>query len=460
MLRNKYDYDFFILGGGAAGVRAAIVLAESGKRVGLAEPKELGGYELNEGYGERAPLVQAANLYARVKSATNGLRGGSVGYNYPTIREWSRSSNEALKPSSGADSLKSQLTKAGVTVYTASARFIGSHEVALGRQHVSSGQFLIATGSEVNVPANIEGLSGVAYLTPGTAADLLKPPKSIFIIGGGKTGVEYAGLFSSFGSTVYIAEIAPRLLPEEDIEAGDAIKKVLESRGSEVLSSTRVTSVSKEGTVHRITYLRGDVEHVVKAEHILLAGGRTPNTDLGLDNAEVDHSPLGVTVGPSLQTSSKHIFAAGSVNGNVRGPEGAVLEAEIAANNMVRRDKLSVTYDAIPTVIYSQPAVARVGVNEGEALRKDIPILVASVDLAQTVSGRAAESTGRIKLIADNKGLLIGAVIVGSHAADAIDALTVAITAKFTIEQLVRTPLSYGSLGEGIQLAARQLLKK
>ena len=456
MLRNKYDYDIFILGGGTAGVRAAHILAEAGKRVGLAEPNEVGGYESLEGYGERASLIQAADLYTRVKGATGfGIRGGSVGYNYPTLRQW----NDDNRSQHTSKILKDALEKAGVKIYASDARFIGPHEVALGRQHVSSSSFLISTGSTVNIPSTITGLSNVAYLTPKTAADLLKPPKSIFIIGGGKTGVEFASLFSSFGSTVYIAEIAPRLLPDEDIEAGDAIKHTLEARGSEVLSSTRVTSVSKEGVLHRVTYLRGDVEHVIKAERILLAGGRVPNLDLGLDNAEVEHSPLGIAVNTSLQTSARHIFAAGSVTGNVRGPEGALLEAEHAAMNLLRRDKTTVNYGAVPFVIYSQPIIARVGVNEGEALRKDIAINVASVALPYTVAGRALQIPGLIKLVADRKGTLIGAVLIGPGASEAINTLTLSIDAGMSIEKLVRMPLAFGSFGEGITLAARTLFR-
>lgn len=455
MLRNKYDYDIFILGGGSAGIRAALTLAAAGKRVGLAEPAEFGGYEILEGYAERAPLVQAAGFYANVKTATAiGIRGGSVGYNYPTLRQWSHDSTEQARRH---DHIKAQLETAGVSLYPEAARFIGPHEVALGRQHVSSTHFLIATGSVVTVPSTISGLTSVPYLTPKTAADLLKPPKSVFIIGGGKTGVEFAGLFSTFGSTVYIAEIAPRLLPEEDLEAGEAVKRELEARGSEVLSSTRVTSVSKEGLLHRVTYLRGDVEHVIKVEHILLAGGRAPYLDLGLDNAEVEHSPLGIAVTPSLQTSARHIYAAGSVTGNVRGPEGATLEAEQAALNILRRDKTTVSYAGLPTVIYGQPNVARVGVNEGEALRKDIPINAATVELSETVFGRANRATGLVKLIADRKGALIGAVIVGPGAADAINTLALAIETGITIEKLSQLPLAYGSLGEAITKAARAL---
>lgn len=457
MLRNKYNFDVFILGGGAAGIRAATILAAAGKRVGLAEPGELGGHEALDGYGVRAPLVQAAGFFSQVKTANAiGIRGGSVGYNYPTLRQW----NDENNASRSSHSIKASLEAAGVTIYKSTARFIGSHQVALGRQHVSSSQFLIATGSVVNVPATISGLSTITYLTPQTAVTLLKPPKSIFIIGGGKTGVEYAGLFSTFGSNVYIAEIAPRLLPEEDLEAGDAIKHELEGRGSEVLTSTRVTSVAKEGVLYRVTYLRGDVEHVVKVEHILLAGGRTPNLDLGLDNAEVEHSPLGIAVNASLQTSAKHIFAAGSVTGNVRGAEGAVLEAEQAASNMLRRDKVAVDYSAIPVVIYSQPAVARVGVNEGEALRKDISVTTASISLQETVVGRATRSTGFVKLLADKKGQLVGAVLVGAGAPEAANALTFAIGANLSVEKVAATPLAYGSIGEAIALAARKLLNE
>ena len=444
-----------ILGGGATGIRAATILAAAGKRVGLCEPNQLGGYEATDGFMLRAGLIRAAGLYTSVKAAVDiGIRGGSVGYNYPTLRQWNVDSYQA---SAKTHDIKHVLAKAGVHVYESSARFIGPHEITFGRQHVSSAQFLISTGSVPTVPASIAGLEASAYLTPKTATDLLKPPKSVFIIGGGKTGVEFASLFCSFGSTVSIAEISPRLLPEEDAEAGTAIKRVLEARGSSVLSSTRVTQIRKDGLVYRVTYLRGDVEHVVKAERILLAGGRAPNLDLGLDNAEVEYSPLGIAVNATLQTSAKHIYAAGSVTGNTKTVEGAVLEAEQAAINMIKRDKATVNYGTLPQIIYSQPLIARVGVNEGEALRKDIATTSAVVALEDTVAGRAGRDQGIIKMTVDKKGTLVGAMLITDEPADAINTLALAIEAKMTAESLSKIPLAYGSTGEAITLAARQL---
>jgi pyruvate/2-oxoglutarate dehydrogenase complex dihydrolipoamide dehydrogenase (E3) component len=452
-LKPKYDYDIFIIGGGTAGVRAAEILALDGKRVGIAEPGKLGGFEANYGYGERAPLVNAAKLYTQIKRANEmGIRGGSVGYNYPTLREWSE---QARQPDRSAV-VKQRLEALGVSMYESAARFIGPHEVALGRQHIVSRQFLIASGSSVAVPTTISGLESIAYLTPSTATDLLKPPKSLFIIGGGKTGVELAGLFMSFGTTVYIAEIAPRLLPEEDADASDRLKAEIEERGGEVLSSTRVTSVVKESLMHRIIYLRGDVEHVIKAEHILLAGGRRPNLDLGLENAEVDYTPLGITVSGTLQTSSKHIYSAGSINGTVRGPEGARYEAELAAQNLIKRDKLAASYAALPVVVYSQPSVARVGVNEGEALRKDIACRTATVNLADTVANSAGRTNGFLKLVADKKGIVIGATAVGCSP-DVINSLTMAIAAAMSVSALAHIPFAYGSDGEAVTLAAQKL---
>lgn len=455
MVRGRYDYDIFILGGGTAGSHAALLLAAEGKRVGLAEPNEIGGYEATTGYGLRAPLLEAGRLFSAIRgSGEIGIRGGSVGYNFPTIRDWSMR-RDVRAPHVTRENLE----RAGVRVYGAGARFIGPHELSVGRQHVTSAQFLVATGSVPVVPASISGLDRIGYLTPETAIGLLKPPKSVFIIGGGKTGVEFAGLFASFGSHVSVAEVSPRLLPDEDAEAGDALKRSLEAAGGDVLTSARLTSVSKDGTLHRVTYLRGDVEHIVKAEAVLLAAGREPHCDLGLENAEIDYSPLGIAVNGYLQTSAKHVYAAGSVAGTVRGAEGALTESEAAAANLLRRDKVTPAYASVPRVVYGQPIVARVGVNEADALRKDIAITTARVELAATVAGRAARDPGSVTLVADKKGVLVGATAIARDAGETINSLAVAVEAGMNVEALARLSLAYGSAGEAITAAARTLVR-
>ena len=157
----------------------------------------------------------------------------------------------------------------------------------------------------------------------------------MFVIGGGAVGLEFARLFSAFGSKVYVAEIAPRLLPREDQEVGELAAKVLsEEYGIKPLTETRVIRVSKEAMAKRVTFLRGREEHSVKVEEILLATGKTPQVDIGLENAGVEYSPLGIEVNDHLQTSAKHIYAAGDVLGGFGLTHVALMESRIVAHNI------------------------------------------------------------------------------------------------------------------------------
>lgn len=212
--RKKYDFDLIVIGSGASGSVAADIVAGSKWKVAIVESGEkLGGASTAWNSIPMKALLRAAEVYdlAKVKGPELGLRSAAIGYNYPSIRAYK---DKVLKKS-GASGFERYATDKGITVLKGEARFINRNEITVNRRHVSAARFLIATGS-VPSDGKVQGLEETPYLTPQSALELIRPPKSLFIIGGGATGVEFANLFSAFGSKVYIADEAARILPRED----------------------------------------------------------------------------------------------------------------------------------------------------------------------------------------------------------------------------------------------------
>ena len=348
--------------------------------------------------------------------------------------------------------------KNGVTALTGRAHFLSPHEITVNRRHLSAAQFLVATGTTWTKPS-IQGIDTVKYLTPRTILEVLRPPKSLFIIGGGKTGVELAQLMATFGTKVYIGEIASRILPKLDQEVGALMQKNLtDQKGVTVLTQSRIVALQKDGIGKRVTYSRGGVEKHVRVDEVLIATGRTPAVDLGLENATVQFSAKGVPVNEFLQTNVKHIFAAGDVLGNEGNTHTAILESRTVAHNIVHKTLIAPDYRATPQIIFTNPGISQVGLTEDDCTRRDLAVAIATAPL--TIVARSNTSDfrdGFVKLIADKKGVLVGATVVAPHAAEIIHELALAVRHNLTAAQVAETPHAFLSWSEAVRVAASKL---
>jgi dihydrolipoamide dehydrogenase len=455
MAKHKYDYDLIVIGSGAGGSVAADIVATSGKRVALIESDALGGEAANWGDVPTKALLHAANVYDTAKNgAPFGIRSAAVGYNYPSVKAW----KDLAVRRTGVASSDRYYQSRGIGVYRGSAHFISPHEISVNRRHLSAENFLIATGSHWVLP-DVEGLDKIPYLTARTALDLVRPPKSIFIIGAGSIGAEFAELLSIFGTKVYIADVTPRILPKEDEEVSELITEQFQTRrGMTVLGKTKVLKVAKEGITVRVTYLRGDEQHSVKVDQVMVAAGKMPTVDIGLENAGVEYTPKGVAVNDYLQTSAQHIYAAGDVLGSNMYTHIGVYESRIVAHNLVNRAKLVPDYRAVPRVTFTTPEVASVGLSEADCLKRDLPIKKAVAPI--NIIGRANianQKDGFVKVITDRKGILIGATIVSPHAGEMIHELGLAIHHELTAADVATTLHAFPSWSEAVRVACSKI---
>lgn len=457
MPKYTFDYDLIVIGSGAGGSAAATIAARNGKRVAIIEEDVFGGDSPNFGDIPTKALLHAARIYDEARHGSRyGLRTSTLGYNYPSIRAW----KELVVKRTGAANNRRFYENSHVSAFQGRAHFLTPHEITVNRRHLSAEKFLIATGASWVAP-QIQGLDEVTYFTPRTILEAMRPPKSLFIIGGGESGVEIAQLMATFGTKVYIAEKASRLLPDFDAEAGELIEKVLEEqKGVSILTHSRVLSVAKEGLGKKVLISRGGVEKYVKVDEILVAAGRQPNVDLGLENASVAFTAKGIEVNDNLQTTTKHIYAAGAVLGRNSETYSALLESRIAAHNMFERTNVVPDYTATPKLVFVSPEIAHVGLSEDDCRRRDLAINKALAPLSIIARSNTTDfRDGFVKLLTDKKGLIIGATIASPHAAEMIHEVALAVKHGLTAAQLADTPHAFLSWSEALRVAAQKLAK-
>lgn len=453
--KQKYDYDLIVIGSGAGGSAAATIAARDGKRVAIIEADTFGGDSPNWSDVPTKALLHAAQLYDEARhGARFGLRSSTMSYNYPSLRAWK---DMAVKRT-GAGGNRRYYEQQNISAFQGVAHFLTPHEISVNRRHLSAEYFLIATGSHW-VPPQIQGLDTIQYLTPRTILEAIKPPKTLYIIGGGTSGIELAQLMAIFGTKVYIADIAARLLPGYDSEVGETMERLLhEQKGVTALTHTRTLSVEKENIAKRVTYNRGGVEHSVRVDEVLIAAGRQPSVDLGLENAGVTYTAKGIEVNDQLQTSVKHIFAAGDVLGQNSFTHTALLESRIAAHNIFSKNKMEPDYTATPRIVFSYPGVASVGLTEDDCLKRDLDIKKATAPLNIIARSNTSDfRDGFVKVITDKKGTLLGATIVSPHASELIHELALALKYGLTAADVAATPHAFLSWSEAIRVACAKL---
>ncbi len=454
--KHPFDYDLIVIGSGAGGSAAATIVAKEDKKVAVIEADTFGGDSPNWSDIPLHAFLQAVQLYDTARQGSRfGLRTNTIGYNYPSLRAW----KDLAVERTGAAGNRKYYANHGIDTFAGKAHFLSPNEISVNRRHISARHFLIATGATWEMPKVI-GLDKIPYLTPRTLLQELKPPRSLYIMGGGSIGVEIAQLMATFGVKVYLTEIAGRLLPHQDQEAGELTARLLtDQKGVTVLTHTRTISAVKDSLGgYKITYSRGGTEKSVKAEAILVATSRTPNTDLGLENAHIAYTPAGIDTNQYLQTSAKHIYAAGDVLGTNIGTHTALLESRVVAYNLLRKTKLSPDYTGVPHVTFTYPQVASVGLSADDCLKRDLQTKTALAPLSIIARSNTSDfKDGFVKLIADKKGTLLGGTIVAPDAAEIITALSLAIKQNLTAADIAATPHAFLSWSEAVRVAANKL---
>ena len=458
MMAEKID--LVVIGGGPGGYPAAIRASQLGKRVTLIEKVKLGGECLNLGCIPSKALLSATKLLHEIehKAPDMGISTGKVSVNMKKMHEWRIGVQEKLV--SGVE----QLLKANaVEVVAGTARFKGPRELEVslnvgGHSDITAEDVIIATGASFHPP---EGMSfdGTRILSPYQALSMNKHPEKVLIVGAGDLGLELATLMKRFGSDVSIVGSATDLLSELDARTASVVKRDLRQENIELLLDTTLSGIDlTDGTEARatLTSKKGD-DDVLTANCVILTTGKRPNTtDLGLKEIGIDTTNDGaIIIDDKQKTSVEHHYAIGDCTGPPylaqRATKQGIVAAEVAAGMASSFD-----YRAMPRLVFSEPEIAFVGMNETEAKAAGFDTVSGQASFA--VSGRALtedEASGMVKLVADAKSsAVLGAQLVGPRATDLISEMSFALEMGSLLEDLSFTSHPHPTLPEMIMEAA------
>lgn len=450
------DFDLIVIGTGAGGGVAAHMAAAKGKRVAVIEQEKLGGECPNYGCVPTKAILQTADVYNTIKNAGNfGIKVGAVSVNFPEVKKWK---DQAVK-NTGTDDGKAAYERDKITVLTGHAHFLSPWIISVHGKRFSAHNFLIATGTHDLVPP-IPGLKEKGYMGYRQALELTKMPKSLCVIGGGAIGSEFTHYFSSFGVEVHMIEFAPRLIAKEDIQMGELLEALFIHSGVKVHTESKVVKVEKKGAQKIVSFEKNGRTQKIIVDEILLAAGKVPNTDLGLENAGVTYDVKhGIHVDGYMQTSNPHIYAAGDVTGKNMFTHVASYQSRIVGHNMFSALKHLADYRAVPRCVFVDPEFAAVGATEEELRAKGKAFQIAIIPTS--VIGRAntsQEDTGFVKILADKKGRILGGCIVAPRAGEMIQELTLAVQWRMRASKLDYTMHAFPTWSQAVRLCASKIV--
>lgn len=462
----KPDYDLVVIGTGGAGMAAAIRAAELGRRVCIVEAGTIGGTCVNIGCVPSKALIRAAEAYHIAGyHPFAGIHTRAEGLDWPAVIGQKDRLVAELRQSKYVEVLAAYGDR--IALARGQARLQADGGVALDDGQVCRpGKIVVATGARPRI-LPLEGIEDVEVLTSTTAMALEKQPRSLIIIGGRAVALELGQTFARFGTRVTILQRSRRILPEHEPEIGEALADYLREEGLSVHTGVTPLAVRQDDGEQVVTAQVEGKRQEFRAEQVLMATSRTPNTkDMGLEEVGVELDDGGfIVVDDHMQTSHPHIYAAGDVTNRPKLVYVAAAGGGIAAENALTGNRRRLDLTVLPDVIFTDPQVATVGLTEARAIEQGYDVKVSTLPLAYVPRALAARDTrGLIKLVVERgSDRLLGAHILAAEAGEVIQ--TAALAVKFgheygfTVTGLREMLFPYLVQVEGLKLAAMSFEK-
>ena len=454
LAREKYD--LIIIGGGSAAFSAAIKASELEKKVLMInDGLPIGGTCVNVGCVPSKTLIRTAEQFHIANHPNfSGIKSGGSKIDFKEVIRQKTELVGDLREHKYVDVLKDD---SNVTILKGYAKLIDKITIQVGNKKHSAEKILIATGSTTFIP-QIPGLQETGYLTNETLYELEELPEHLIVIGGRYIALENAQLFARLGSRVTILQRSNRILPDEMPDVTESLKDYLEEEGIKILTGTKIKSIERRNGKVFINASVKDEDKIIEGTHIFVATGRKGNNkDFGLEELEIElHKTSFIKTNDFMQTSIPNIYAAGDVTGKYLFVYSAAYEGALAVQNMFVEIKTKKDYSVFPWVIFTDPQVAGVGMDENQAYENKIEYEVSTVQLRDVPRSIAARNTkGFIKLIRNKEtDKLIGARILASEGSELLMEISLAIKYGIAIKEIREMFHPYLTLSEGIKIAA------
>ncbi|WP_297220413.1 dihydrolipoyl dehydrogenase [uncultured Prevotella sp.] len=443
--------DLIIIGSGPGGYRAAHYAALHGLSVVIIEKAEAGGTCLNRGCIPTKTLCRNAEIVDTLRHAdTFGLIGEGYSLDFGRVMERKQEIVGQLR--SGVETL---MQTPGITLVRGTASFADAHTVAVGNEQYTAENIIIATGSDSKCPP-IEGTTLPGVVTSTELLDIDHLPKRLCIIGAGVIGMEFASVFSSFGSNITVIEFLKECLPVLDSDIAKRLRQTIGKRGVEFYMQSAVKSITQTDTEDRTKQLTVSFEKKGKpvsidADMVLIATGRKPCTEgLALEQAGIEHSPKGIVVDDDFQTNVSGVYAIGDVNGRCLLAHAATFQGLHVVNRILNRPD-DIRFDVMPSAIFTNPEAASVGLSEDQLKAEQRPYECRKGFYRSNGKALAMNETdGMIKLLVDttNDQRIVGCHAFGAHSADMVQEIAALMNSGTTLQQLANIIHIHPTLSE------------
>lgn len=448
------DYDLVVIGAGPGGYVAAIRAAQLGLRTAVVERDAVGGICLNWGcIPSKALLKNAEVIHLFQRAEEFGVVFDNVRYDFGKAIARSRTVVGQL-----AKGVETLLRKNKVRLIKGEARLKSREKIEIKEtgETFSAKNIIIATGARPKT-LPVLPIDGEVVITSRKALEMREVPKSVAIVGGGATGVEFAYLYRAYGVEVTIVEILPHLVPQEDAEVSQHLERAFAKQGIKAMTNSKVTGFSRDGRIAKleVTSQTGTIE--MQCSKVLVAVGVQGNIeDIGLDELGVETEKGYIKIDDRMMTSVPGIYAIGDVTGKLLLAHVASAQGVAAVEKIAGVDTQALDYILMPKVTYCQPQVASFGMTEKQARERGVDVKIGMFPFQ--ASGKAlalGDTEGLVKLVVDKSlGEIIGVHMIGAEVSELVGELSLARLLEGTIQEVGRLIHPHPTLSEALKEAA------
>ena len=452
---EKRTYDVIVVGAGRGGAPLAAAFADAQRKTALIERADIGGTCVNTGCTPTKAMIASAAVANCVSRASEyGIEAGPQHVHLQAIRDRKASLVRSFRTQERThlESIR------GLDVYDGQAAFVGAKTLEVRSPRVraielTAETIIIDTGSRPFIPP-IPGIREAETFDSTSIMELTDLPEHLAILGGGAVGVEFAQMFRRFGCTVTLIERSSQLLPQEDPDVAAALSDILSEDGITLRVRCAVKFIEQQGKTIRILGAKGNGNLCVLCSHVLLAAGRTPNTDtLGLSRTGIKTMPSGhIEVNDRLQTSVPGVFAIGDVTGAAPFTHISYDDYRVLRTNLLLAGRASTAHRVVSYVVYVDPQLGRVGLSEAQAIAVGIPYRLAKMPMQYVARAlETGQPRGFLKALVDpDSGCILGAAVLGDQGGEIMSMIHIAMLAGLSYEVLRDSPFAHPTYAEAL----------